>query len=391
VTDHTPHKEHRLLVQLSALTLGRLFLNTGLRMAYPFLPEFARGVGVSLTAVSQLMAFRSFAGFLSPFFGPLSERFGRRPVMSGAMLLFGLGALVVVVWPSYWALGITLWFLALAKVIYDPAMQAYLGDTVPYRSRGKAVAFTEFGWAGALLVGAPAVGFVIQRQGWQAPFFWLAVGGLGVAILLWRILPPTGGSTRPMTNGRDMLRIVRAHPVVWAAAAYGGLAMVANEMLLIVYGSWMETSFGLNLANLGLAAGVIGGAEIIGEIFAGWSVDRFGKRPVIITTGLLNVAMYLLIPYTSTTLEGALISLFALFLFFEITVVGSIPLLTEIVPEARGVVLSINMAANGLGRAIGAIFGPLIWLAGGLPGNALAAGLCMFVAILLLAFWVREG
>jgi predicted MFS family arabinose efflux permease len=391
VTDSQQPPEPRLIVQLPILMLGRLCLNTGLRMTYPFLPELARGVGTSLTAVSHLVALRAFTTFLGPFFGPLSERFGRRPIMSLAMLLFGLGGLVVFIWPSYWALGVTLSVMGLAKVIFDPAMQAYLGDTIPYQVRGKALAVTELGWAGSFLVGAPLVGVAIQRQGWPAPFFWLALSGLVMAVLLWRILPRTGGSGRPRVSLWAIFQLPGRRPVIWAAVVYVGLVMAANELILIVYGDWMESGFGLSLATLGLAAGVIGTAEIVGELFAGWSVDRFGKRPVIITTGLLNVAMYLIIPYTGYSLSAALASLFALFLFFEITVVGGIPLLTEIVPEARAVALSVTMAAGGLGRAAGAWLGPLIWQRAGLEGTGLAGAVCMLAAILILARWVREG
>ena len=75
----------RLGWQLTVLTVSRLVINTGLRMAYPFLPAFARGLGVSLPAVAGLVSLRGFSGLLSPLFGPLSERYGRRPVVMGAL------------------------------------------------------------------------------------------------------------------------------------------------------------------------------------------------------------------------------------------------------------------------------------------------------------------
>src|SRR5687767_6612807 len=58
VTKHRP-----LILQLVVLTLGRLFLNTGVRMVYPFLPELARGLGVSLPVLSRLITLRAFTGF----------------------------------------------------------------------------------------------------------------------------------------------------------------------------------------------------------------------------------------------------------------------------------------------------------------------------------------
>lgn len=384
--------EHdRLPLQLGILTASRLLLNSAIRLTYPFLPALARGLGVPLADVAQLVALRSFAGFASPLFAPLSERFGRRIVLTGTLALFTLGSFVVVLWPAYWALGVTLVVVAVMKVIYDPAMQAYLGDVVPYRQRGRALAITELSWAGALLLGAPLIGLVIQRQGWSAPFFWLGLLGVVATLFLWRIMPPGRVSTSRAASLGAVVDVMRQHPVIWGAALYVLLIMAANELLLIVYGEWMERSFALDLTNLGLASGVIGGAEVVGELTVGLVVDRLGKRPVIIITGLLTALFYFLIPYTSGSLPAALLTLFLVFLVFEITVVGGVPLMTEVVPSARSVVLSMVLAAASLGRMIGALVGPVIWQAAGLGGNTTLAAIATLLAILILARWVREG
>lgn len=384
-------RPRRLSIQLLALTTSRLFINTGLRMVYPFLPAFARGLGVSLAAISGLVSLRNFAGLLSPIFSPLSERFGRRPILALSMLVFSAGCAIVFIWPTYWVFGLTLAIIAIAKVIYDPAMQAYLGDTVVYEQRGKAIAVTELSWAGAFFIGVPAAGFVIQRYGWQAPFIWLSALGILAALVLRVALPAVDHRSGQVTNLRGTARVIRREPVIWAAGLYILLVMGANELILIVYGEWMEVSFGLNLTNLGLATGVIGAAEISGEVLTGLAVDWLGKRPVIITTGALAGFMYLTIPLLSVSLVAALAMLFALFLFFEMTVVGGIPLMTEIVPNARGVVMSVILATAGLGRALGALAGPALWARGDFRLLGLAAAATMFVAVFVLARWIREA
>lgn len=377
--------------QILVLTIGRLFLNTGIRMVYPFIPALARGLGVPVSDVYMLVLLRNFAGFFSPLFGPMTDQYGRKPMMVGAMLLFSLGCLLVVAVPGYWTLGATLAVIALAKVIYDPAMQAYLGDVVPYRERGWAIALTELAWAGGLLIGAPAAGFLIEQQGWQAPFLWLGLLSVGAALLLWRYVPRSPRRVGPPPGWREMIATLRRYPVIWAAAAYLMLAMGANETLFIIYGDWMEASFGLSLTSLGLAAAVIGISEITGELGVGTAVDRLGKRPVVIVTGCLNVLLYLAIPSLSLSLTTALITLFLLFLSFEMTLVGSIPLLTEIVPQARGLVMSMAIAAGALGRTAGAIIGPIIWETAGFHLTGLVAAVIMGAAVIILAVWIKEG
>lgn len=360
-------------------------------MVYPFIPALARGLGVPISDLYTLVLLRNFAGFFSPLFGPMTDKYGRKPMMVGAMLLFSLGCLLVVVVPLYWALGVTLATIALAKVIYDPAMQAYLGDVVPYRERGWAIAITELGWAGGLLIGAPVAGYLIEQQGWLAPFFWLCLLGVGAALLLWRYVPPSPRRVGPAPRWRDLWATLRRYPVIGAAAAYLLLAMGANETLFIIYGDWMEASFGLSLTRLGLAAAVVGIAEVTGELGVATAVDRLGKRPVVIVSGGITVLLYLAIPWLSINLTMALVTLFLLFLSFEITLVGSIPLLTELVPSARGLVMSVTIAAGALGRTIGAIIGPIIWQTAGFHLTGFVAAVIMGVAIVILALWVREG
>ncbi len=381
----------RLLPQLLALTAARLALNTGLRMVYPFLPALARGVGVELTAVYRLVTLRNFAGLLSPLFGPLSEQYGRKPLVIAAMLLFAFGCLVVVLWPAYWGLGVTLVLISLAKVVFDPAMQAHIGDTVPYRQRGRVLAVTELAWSGGVLLGAPLIGLTIQFWGWQSPFLWLGGFALATAVLLARILPRLPHAARRLLTLRSMAGVVRRHPVIWAAALYVLLAMAANEIFFIVYGDWMENNFGLALGALGLASAVIGGSEIAGEISAGFLVDRFGKRPVIMTTGFLNALAYLALPFVGTSLVSALLALMLLFWFFEVTLVGGVPLLTELVPSARSVVMSVALGAGALGRALGSLIGPPVFAHGGFGSSGLVAAGVMLLAVLALALWVREA
>ncbi len=377
--------------QISLLTISRLFINIGLRMVYPFLPAFARGLGVPLTSVQDVVFIRNLVSLSSPLFGPLSEKYGRRHIMSGSMLIFGAGNAIVIVWPELWALGLTLSIVAVAKVIFDPAMQAYIGDTVTYAKRGRYLAITELSWAGAFIIGIPLVGYLMQHGGWQAPFVALGIVGLVAAPILWRFLPKADGRTGTTTNLGASWQLIRRTPVIWAAALYLLLVMAANEIILIVYGDWMEISFALSLTVLGLATSIIGGAELTGELLTAALIDRVGKRPFIILTGTITAILYLLLPLTSISLTTALISLFILFLFFEMTAVGGIPLMTELVPSARSVVLSVVWAAAGAGRALGALLGPIIWAQGDFNRLGMVAALIMGLAVIILALWVHEG
>lgn len=383
-------RKRSLNVQLIALAGARLILNSGLRFVYPYAPALARGLNVPREDIYYLITLRNLTGFLSPVFGPLSERYGRRAILMSGMAIFSLGAILVVIWPTYWVLGLCLCATGIAKVFYDPAMQAYVGDEVPYERRGVAIAITEYSWSLALLMGVPIAGILIQRQGWQAPFLWLGVGGIVAIIVLWRTISKSKKNDSATTTLPKIVRFLGEHHVVLYAALYITLFVTANEMLFIVFGGWMEDAFNLSLTSLGIAAAVIGGAELIGETIAGWSVDRYGKRPVIIFTGFGTALCNLLLPFTSATLAGAMITLFFLFLAFEITIVGGIPLMTELVPGSRAVVMSIILAAMFFGRSLGSFLGPLVWNIVGFKFAGFVWAVVAAASVLILMRWVHE-
>jgi len=135
---------------------------------------------VPLTAVTSLVAANQATGILSPFFGPLGDRWGYRRVMLIGLAMLATGMLIGGLLPVYAAVLLALFLAGLGKSVFDPAIQAFTSERVPYERRGLAIGLIEVSWAGSSLLGIPAAGLLIDRLGWRSPF--LALGRV------WRIL-----------------------------------------------------------------------------------------------------------------------------------------------------------------------------------------------------------
>lgn len=385
---HTGHAALR--TQIVAFTLARLVLNTGHRMIYPFLPAIARGLGVELEAVALAVTARSALGLISPVFGALADTRGRRAAMVAGLGLFTAGMALVVIWPTYPGLFGALLLASAAKLVFDPAMQAYIGDRVPYLRRGRALAVTELSWSFAFLLGMPLVGWLIARTGrWWAPFPWLAVIAAIALVGLWRIVPPDRPAPGVRLSLAGGLRIVLSHPAALGGLAVALLISAANETIFIVYGAWLEDAFALKVAALGLASAVIGLSELGAEGAVAGIVDRIGKRRAVILGTLGNALMSLVLPVAGFSVGGALAGLFFFFLTFEFALVSLIPLMTELVPSARATLLAGNVAALSAGRMTGALLGPLLF-ALGLPANAVVAAAINLAAVLVMVAIVHQ-
>ncbi len=392
--------EQRAQAAASASTLGTILLsrttiNSSFRVVYPFLPVISRGLGVPLTAASFLLTLRALVGLSSPLFGPLSDRYGRRSLMLVGLGMLTTGAALIAGWPTYGVVTVGFILFGLSKTAYDPAMQAYLGDAIPYHRRGRVLGITELSWSAAWLVGVPAAGFLIERAGWQAPFVALTLLALVGLLFTRRMLPdqpqrtsPTAphwaGSFVKLTTG------LRHNWSAWLGMAVGLLFMFAIENVFVVYGAWMEETFSLSVGALGLASSVIGIAEVMGEGISAGLVDRLGKKKAVLGGLLVNAGAYLLLPLLSGNLASALISLFVLFIAFEFSIVSSFPLISELAPDARGTLMALNVAALSVGRMAGSLTATPLWLHGGLSLNAVVSCGAALAAFALLFLFVSE-
>lgn len=381
-----------LLVQVGAATLGRLIINTSRRFVYPFAPAISRGLGVPLPAVTSLIALNQATGLLSPVFGTLSDRWGYRKMMLLALGLLGAGMISVGLWPLYAVLALGVLLGGLAKGMFDPALQAYIGEHATYERRGLFIGLMEMSWAGAALIGIPLAGLLIEHVGWQAPFLVLGVLALAALVLVRLVVPKdTRVDAAAGSEGLGQAwRVLRASPVAWAVLAYAFLMSLGNDTVFVVYGAWLETDFGLGLVALGSATTVIGVAELTGETLTATLADRLGKERSVVLGMVLTVAGYALLPVIGQTLPLALVALFISFITFEFTVVTGFSLFTEVLPGARGTMMASVLAASSLGRMIGALLGGLLWLRGGMALVGPMAALVTALGLLFLLWGLRR-
>lgn len=370
------------------IMIARIVVNVPRRFAYPFLPEISRQLNVSLTSVQGVIATQAGVGVLAPVFAPLSTRRGRKQTLLFALGLLIVGALMAALVPRFGMFYIVMVVLGLAKIIFDPASHAYIGDQIPYNRRGTAIGIIELSWSLALVIGAPVAGYLLDTSGLRSIFLLIALCGLGSFILLWRLLPGDRPETvSPLRGDLANWRLLLQTPAAMGALAYALCLATANEMLFIVYGVWMERSFDLKLTTLGLVTIVIAVAEVIGELFVIGLADRLGKKTLTLTGALIAAIIYALLPYVGFNLLTALLLIFLLFVGVETAIVASFSLFTEVLPSARALMLTSIWSAHAIGRLLGAFTGGILYHA---TGSFAAAMLVSTILTLIAAFSLRQ-
>ena len=382
----------RLRFQLLIFMLLRMVLNTAHRMVYPFLAVFARGLGVDLITLSFVVTARSFLGIFAPVFGSIADRRGRKFGMLAGISLFTAGMGLVALRPSFITFSLALLLSILGKYLFDPAVQAYFGDRVPYERRGTALAVTEGAWSLAFVAGIPLIGMLIATYGWNAPFPFLAGLGLVMLAVIWWMVRADDTSGAPAAPGQTPGKpasVKNIRSVLTSLPALAGVsialwASAANELVNLIFGVWLEDSFGLKIAALAGASAVIGISELGGEGLVALTTDRLGKPRALVLGLTGNALASLLLPIVGRTELGALVGLFLFYITFEYVMVSHIPLMTEIMPEARATLLSFNVTGHSIGRMVGALLATFLYQQFGFLPVAFVAVLFNLFALLAL-------
>lgn len=390
---HEP--ESGFTMRLVLFVAVRTLLNVAVRMVYPYLGVFQRGLGVDLRQFSIGISLRSATGVFGPFLANVGDRYGRRSGMLLGVGMFTLGLGLVVFWPSFPAfLGMML-LTNLGIFIFLPSMQAYLGDRVPYERRGTVLAVTEFSWSFSFIFGIPLVGLVIRLYGWKAPFPFLAGLGILAMAAIYSMMPKNSQSGKQAPSLRRNLGSVFTSPRALAGLGMAMACSASNEMVNITFGIWLEDTFQVKIAALAVTALIIGASELGGEALASLLVDRLGKMASFRAGLSLNTLAVLCLPFLGFRLGGALMGLFLLFLTFEFCIVSIIPMMTEMLPHARATYMGAFIASIAIGRSMADLVALPAYFAGrdsllssGVLAVALAAAGINLVSW-LASRWVR--
>lgn len=380
-----PHILTLVLVSgLAALSLN-IFL--------PSLPSMAAYFGVDY-ALMQLSVslYLAMTAAIQLVIGPVSDRFGRRPVMLGAVGVF-LAATIAALYAPSFAVFIVARMVQAAVATAFTLSRAVVRDIVSQDEAASMIGYVTMGMSVVPMVGPVIGGALDEVFGWKASFWVLAVGGAGLLALIWADQGETAKS-RSASFGAQ----VRQYPELLRSRrfwGYVGASTFASGAFFAYLGGspYVGTQiFGLDAATLGFYFGAPAVGYLIGNFLSGRFAMRVGINRMILagawttTLGLLLLA----------ALEFAGLSHPAL--FFGLTV--SVGLGNGIMlPSANSGMLSVRPqlagSAAGLGGAItiggGAALSALAGWVLQTGGSALALVMLMVASSalsLVSIFWV---
>jgi predicted MFS family arabinose efflux permease len=379
--------------QLMILLAGRLALNTAFRIVYPLLTFLARGFQIDQTTASLLVTVQVAATLISPLGGRMADAYGERATMLGGLTLFCAGASLCAATRDFalFVLGYAL--IGFGTALYHPSAQAYASARTAYARRGQVLGALELSWALAALIGVTSLSWLIEIDQTWAPAFW-SLFGVSLLVLACTLIGlPEVRHLQEARRAEQRLgiRAALAQPGAIGALLLMFCTLLAAEMIFVVYSAWLQVDFGASDAEKTRVFGLLGFVELGGSLGSMLLVDRLGKRRTVLIAFMVVAALQGLLPLSSGRWLLFLALFFTLDLWFEFGIVSAFPLISGILPAARGTMLALSVAAIGLGRVVGSRIGPPLWERFGFTANGLLAATVTLLGVLVCLLVVREG
>ncbi|WP_292024408.1 MULTISPECIES: MFS transporter [unclassified Brevundimonas] len=367
-----------------AVLFAVVFINlVGFGLVVPLLPFFAQSLKAEAWQITLMFSAYSLGQFFAePFWGRLSDRIGRKPVLLITLIANALGYLMLAFVPNIW--------LAIAVRLFTglgagniSTVQGYVADVTPPEQRAGRMGLIGAAFGLGFIVGPGLGGLLTQPQlghiGYQLPIFLAAalaaLAAVGVIVFL-RESRAKADPAAPRPAFLSGLKAARDNDVVSRVLVVTLIYMAGFSAMESVFGLWAESRYQWGAREVGLSFMIVGVISTLNQGFlAGRLARRFGESRVLATGMLLfgtSLVLQVLAPvawFPAMRLElGAVsIPLVQGWIIPIVMAVGAcgmslaMPNISAMIsraspPDRQGAMLGLNMASSSVAR----IFGPMV-------------------------------
>lgn len=256
-----------LLAALSVLPVN-IFLPSLANIAEAFEADYG------LLSLS-LAGYAAASAVLQLVMGPLSDRFGRRPIALMALTVFITASVGCALAADVWTFLTFRLLQATASAGYAVALAA-IRDTSDQKQAASTIATVAAAWAVAPMLGPTLGGLLDEAMGWRAIFWGLALAGAAVLALCWFGLGETNRNRSSSLAGqfRNYPSLLIA-PRFWAYAGCTAFSVGAFYAFLAGAPLVAATVFGMSPAATGLFMGTITAGFMLGSFLSSRLANRF--------------------------------------------------------------------------------------------------------------------
>jgi MFS family permease len=260
------------------------------------------GIGLEARWGTILALFKWVYAVVSPFGGFLADRYGRRHVIAGSLLVWSLVTWTTGHVVTYEQLLATRAVMGISEALYIPAALALIADVHTGDTRSRAVGLHQMGiYLGVIVGGFGGYAAESPGLGWRWAFVACGVVGVAYAVPLYFLLGRHARASAPAPSSRTALgpalRELAGNPSFILLVLYFTLPALAGWIVRDWMPAILKAEFGIGQGVAGVSATLYWQlAAIVGALLGGWLADRWMRRTPRGRIRVSAIGMALIVP-----------------------------------------------------------------------------------------------
>ena len=352
--------------KIFVLSFAMIVVMLGFGMVIPIFPFYIENMGAGGSELGLLIATSAFLEFIfGPFWGSVSDRIGRRPVLSIGMVGYALSTFLFGISTQLWMLFASRALSGILSSATVTSALAYISDNTSEKERGGGMGKLGAAMALGLMLG-PGVGGWLGSESLSLPFF-IATGMAIASLLLIIILLPESLSEEKRAPAGN-LKTIRVKDL-WSALS-GPIGFSLFMVMLFsfaltnfesVFGLYALEKFGFGPGQVGAILTVIAVVSTIGKAtLTGPATRHWGEALVIKGSLLAGSVGFLVLLWANTYLTILLATAFFI-LSKTLLRPAAFALISKQATVGKGAVMGLSNSFMSLGRIIGPIWAGFIF------------------------------
>ena len=285
-TTAAPAPPFRLVVVLVLATgIGPFAMQVFL----PALPSIQARFGVSAASAQLVFSLSAFSIAVSMlFYGPISDRFGRRPALIGGLIVYLAGSVMCAVAPSIAVLIVGRIVQAAGGCAGIVLSRAIVRDLYSLDRSASVLAYITMAMVAAPMIAPALGGLLTDLAGWRSVFVAGTAVGVLILVAVHGGLPETAGSIgrRPLRHPLQGFGKLLRSPTFLGYALQGAFSISVFYAFLAAAPFLMLTVLHRPASEYGLMFVLVSGAFMVGNFVAGRYSVRIGVRRMILLGSL---------------------------------------------------------------------------------------------------------
>ncbi len=333
---------YRALLTITCVVAFGGYVGAYIRM--PILPLFARSLGADTVVIGAInSSFMLLAGLLCLPMGMMSDRFGRKRLIAGGLLVSAVTSLLLASCETPWQIMAVYLFAGAGLAAFAPTAMSFVSDISPVTHLGRSYGWYTMAMYGGMSIGPALGGFVANLLNFRWVFAASGIFIFLVFLVVLIFLPKRTAERRESTTTqrnkvailRELLRN-RALIACWLVT----LSACFGLGVFITFVPLHASDQGISIGKIGLIFGMQAIVNALGRIPFGYLSDRVPDRGILVLAGLLGYSASIAGTGLSTSLPMFLASSFAMGLSMGVAFTAVGALVAEVVSaDSRGLAM----------------------------------------------------